>query len=104
MDFYITLELKDYIQSFGGANLRRRERFYQRGNWSTRYERERVDSRWDIHTGTVDKVDTDETPSATSAAALAAQSAAIGSLGMRPSALTPVSSCIFKDVSWWSWS
>ena len=86
------MELKDYISSFGSRNLKRRkERLYKRGN-STRYDPGGVaDSRWDFHTGTADKVDTDETPSATSAAALAAQSAAIGSLGMRPSALTTVS-------------
>ena len=88
----VTLELKDYISSFGSRNLkRRRERLYKRGNF-TRYDPGAVaDSRWDFHTGTADKVDTDETPSATSAAAFAAQSAAIGSLGMRPSALTNVS-------------
>ena len=88
----VTLELKDYISSFGSRNLkRRRERLYKRGNF-TRYDPGAVaDSRWDFHTGTADKVDTDETPSSTSAAAFAAQSAAIGSLGMRPSALTNVS-------------
>ena len=94
-DFFkvtVTLELKDYISSFGSRSLkRRRERLNKRGNF-TRYDPGAVaDSRWDFHTGTADKVDTDETPSATSAAAFAAQSAAIGSLGMRPSALTTVS-------------